>query len=572
MTQFIKTIVRLSIILLIPVFGFAQSTFLPQGSKSEHFLDRMEILLQTNPELNISTVKPISRKLAVSVAELSDSLHKFYPYDYYYRLSKTDQYNLQDLLMNNIEWVHGKTDSFKSRRPLLKTFYLQKANFYEVNQPDFFLVMDPAIQQTQSLETGNGDRVFLNSKGLTMRGMIAGRLGFSAYLTDNQERGPKFFQERVSATGYDAVPGAGYYKPFKVTAFDYFENRASIYFNALKYFDFQFGYDKNFIGNGYRSLFLSDYSAPYLFLKFNTRIWKLNYQNIYMELISQHALGDYQYPKKYAVVHDLSLNVAPWLNVGLYENVVFSRADHFDFSYLNPVIFLVSAQQENGSPDKTTVGLDFKANVGHVIQVYGQILINEFILDQIIHYGRGYWANKQGLQLGLKYIDAFEVKNLDFQVETNIVRPFTYSHNDSVSNYSNYNQPLAHPLGANFDEVILIGRYQPLPKWNVEAKMIYFRQGIDSAGQNFGSNIFLNYDTRSAGDYGYKIGSGNLTNCVNLSANVSYEIKENLFIDFTAMYRYYSLQYMHSPNPVINSSSIFTLGIRMNVFRRQYDY
>jgi hypothetical protein len=467
MTQFRKTIVRLGIIFFFPISGFAQSTFLPQGNKYEHFLERMEILLQTNPELNISTVKPMSRKLAVEVAQLSDSLHHFYPYDYFYRLSKIDQYALHDLLMNNIEWVSGNTDSFKSKKPLLDIFYKHKANFYEVNEKDFFLVIDPVIQETQSVQTNNnGGRIFLNEKGLTLRGMIAKGLGFSSFLTDNQERGPDYFQQRVSGagldgapgagTGFAAVPGAGYYKSFKKTAFDYFDNRASIYFNALKYFDFQFGYDKNFIGNGYRSLFLSDYAAPYLFLKFNTRIWKLNYQNIYMELVSQHNPGDYQYPKKYAVVHHLSVNAAKWLNVGLYENVVFSRADHFDFSYLNPVIFLVSAQQQNGSPDKTTVGLDFKANVGHVTQFYGQLVINEFILNQIVHYSRGYWANKQGLQLGMKYIDAFNVKNLDFQFETNIVRPFTYSHDDTVANFSHYNQPLAHPLGANFDEFIVI--------------------------------------------------------------------------------------------------------------------
>src|SRR5580704_10738427 len=109
MTQFIKTLVRRSIILLFPAVSLAQSTFLPQGSKSDHFLERMEILLQTNPDLNIATVKPLSRKLAVSVAQMSDSLHKFFPYDYYYRLSRMDQYNLFDLLMNNIEWVNGNT-------------------------------------------------------------------------------------------------------------------------------------------------------------------------------------------------------------------------------------------------------------------------------------------------------------------------------------------------------------------------------------------------------------------------------------------------------------------------------
>src|ERR1022692_3228148 len=224
MTQFRKTIERLCIIFFLPAASFAQSTFLPQGSKSEHFLDRMEILLQTNPELNISTAKPMSRKLAVDIAQLSDSLHHFYPYDYFYRLSKIDQYNLHDLLMNNIELVNGNKDSFNRKKPLLEAFYKHKANFYEVNEKDFFLVVDPAIQQTQSYQTNNSERVFLNSKGLTLRGLIANKLGFSAYLTDNQERGPDYFQDRVTASGYPAVPGAGYYKPFKQTAFDYFDN------------------------------------------------------------------------------------------------------------------------------------------------------------------------------------------------------------------------------------------------------------------------------------------------------------------------------------------------------------
>ena len=578
MTQFIKTPVRHRIILwlpvllliisLLPLVGTAQSTFLPQGSKFEHFLDRMEILQQTDPDLNITTVKPISRKSAVRIAELADSLHKFFPYDDIYHLSKVDRQDLASLLMNNSEWVSGSKDSFQSKRPWFNTFYTTKANFYEVNEPDFFLAINPAIQQTQSYETGNKERVFLNSKGLTLRGMIAGKLGFSAYLTDNQERGPEFVMDRINQ--YQAVPGAGYYKSFKQTAVDYFDNRASIYFNAWKYFDFQFGYDKNFIGDGYRSLFLSDYSAPYLFLKFNTRIWKLNYQNIFMELVNQHKLGDYQYPKKYAVIHHLSINAAPWLNVGLYENVVFSRPDHYDFSYLNPVIFLVSAQQQNGSPDKTTVGLDFKANIGHATQFYGQLLINEFILHEVLHYGQGNWANKQGLQLGMKYIDAFSVKNLDLQFETNIVRPFTYQHNDSVSNYSHYNQPLAHPLGANFDEFIAIARYKPAYKWNLEGKLIYFRQGLDSAGENFGSNIFENYTTRPR-EYGFSIGSGIPASCVNVSALLSYEWRENVFLEGSVMYRDYSLT---DPTHTYHDShsTTFTAGIRINMFRRQYDY
>ncbi len=217
-----------------------------------------------------------------------------------------------------------------------------------------------------------------------------------------------------------------------------------------------------------------------------------------MELTSQHLPGDYLYPKKYAVVHHLSVNATKWLNVGLYSNIAFGGVNHFEFSYLNPVIFLPAAQQETGSPDKTTVGFDAKANIGHSVQLYGQLFFNEFVWSQITHYSDGWWGNKQGLQLGIKYIDMFKVKNLDFQAEMNVMRPYTYSHDDTVANWSHYNQPLAHPFGANFFELIGILRYQPAYRWNIELKCIYNRQGLDSAGENFGSNVLaeLRYKTQ----------------------------------------------------------------------------
>lgn len=575
MMQFIKTRLRRKIILgatlfFLPAAGFTQSSFLPQGSAYEHFLDRMQILQQTNPTLNFSSDRPISRKVAVRMAEMADSLSKYYPFDEFYHLSPVDQATLNSLLVNNIEWSRENKADFASKTPWFHTFYTEKANFYSVKENDFFLAIDPAIEETQSIESGNNERVFLNAKGLTLRGMIGGKIGFSAFLTDNQERGPTFFQQR--AVQFKAVPGGGYWQSFKKDAYDYYDNRASIYFNALKYFDFQIGYDKNFIGDGYRSLFLSDYAAPYSFIKINTRVWKLNYQVMYMQLVDQHIVNDsnYVYPQKYGVTHHLSINVFPWMTVGLFENVIFTRTNGYAFSYLNPVVFLVSAQQQNGSPDKTTAGLDAKLNIGHSVQLYGQLLIDEFVLHQILHYSDGYWANKQGLQAGIKYINAFSLKNFDLQFEANIVRPYTYQHNDSIDNYSHYNQPLAHPLGANFEEFIAIARYQPSYKWTLEGKVIWYKQGLDSAGVNFGGNIFEDYLTRPR-DYGFIIGSGIPAKTLNLSGLLSYQWKENVHLDLSAMYRRFSV---NDPTNTYHSSSSTTLtaGVRINMFRRQYDY
>jgi len=143
--------------------------------------------------------------------------------------------------------------------------------------------------------------------------------------------------------------------------------------------DIAFGYDKNFIGNGQRSLFLSDFSNSALFLKLNTRIWKLNYQNLFMELQTNERQGaDVLIPKKYAAMHHLDLAVTKWLNVGLFEGVIFGREDHFEFGYLNPIIFYRSIEQQNNSFDNAVAGLDLKANVAKHFQFYSQFLLDEF--------------------------------------------------------------------------------------------------------------------------------------------------------------------------------------------------
>jgi hypothetical protein len=72
---------------------------------------------QTNPSLNFSSDKPISRKIAVRIAEMTDSLHKAHPDDPRYRLSATDLAMLYSLRMNNIEWTTGSQDTFASKTP-----------------------------------------------------------------------------------------------------------------------------------------------------------------------------------------------------------------------------------------------------------------------------------------------------------------------------------------------------------------------------------------------------------------------------------------------------------------------
>jgi hypothetical protein len=570
--QIIKSLLTLSLF-ISPIFIQAQTTYLPEGSKEYQFIDRLEIKKGKNDGLLFTNLKPYSRRSVVQEAEYLDSARLGYSNSLTgddnewagLNLTKVDQYNLHSILMNNSEWVTGSKESFLSKHPILKTFYTTKPNLIEVNVKDFFLAVNPVLSFQIGGESVSNETIFYNKRGITARGRIANKIGFSTTITDNQERGPLFFQDRVN--NFHAVPGVGFYKKFKTTGYDYFDARGYVTFNVTKYIDVQFGYDKNFIGDGYRSLFLSDFGDSYLFLKLNTKIWKFDYQNLFMELMPQFVKsGDNLLDRKYAAMHHLGINITKSLNVGVFESVIFGRKNRFDFEYLNPIIFLRHIEGTVGSPDNAFAGADFKLNVAHHFQFYGQLLLDEFILKEAFK-NNGYWANKFGYQLGAKYVDAFTIKNLDLQFETNWIRPFTYSHYDSVANYTHYNQPLAHPLGANFREFIGVLKYQPAAKWHINARAIYYYQGLDLAGQNFGSNPFELYTTRY-NDFGYDVGSGDKMKVFNAFAALSYELKENLFVEASYLYRKNTI----ASGITSGNTSVFKVGIRWNAARRDYDY
>ena len=140
--QIIKSIFKI-IFFVLPVATSAQSTYLNQGSKEIHLLDRLEIKQQRNTDIHFSTLKPYSRKSIVRQVEFLDSARmgfldsngvELYKEWKGIGLTKVDEYNIHSLLLNNSEWVTTDRSGFESKRPLLKTFYKSKANFFEVKK------------------------------------------------------------------------------------------------------------------------------------------------------------------------------------------------------------------------------------------------------------------------------------------------------------------------------------------------------------------------------------------------------------------------------------------------------
>jgi hypothetical protein len=540
----------------------AQSDNEGLNSKYYELFNRLDIKLRDDSVLSFTTVKPFSRQLFTAKLEILDSLEKSGLLAA--TLSKVDKYNIRSFLADNSEWTSSNS-SFNVSNQIINKFYKGTPNLFSVNTRNFILKVDPLLNLQFGHSNGKTKSLYQNSRGILLRGSLDKKIGFYTTVTDNQERVPDYVQEWVRR--HNALPGVGFYKTFKKDGYDYFNMTGGITFRAAKYINFKFAYDKLFVGNGFRSLYLSDFSNNYLFMRMNARFWKLKYEMVIAETMqSVPQVRREMKPRNYMALHHLSAQLTPWLNVGFYENIMEEGRNGLQLSYLNPMIFYRAAESNLGAAGKANIGIDVKANINRNIQLYGQLLINEFIWNEVRNYKNGSYANKHAFQVGGKYIDAFGIPNLDLQGEINYIRPFTYTNFDSLTNLTHYNQPLAHPLEANVREIVTLLNYQPLPRLYLKGRITYFIRGLDSLDGNIGSNIFRSYLSRPR-DYGFFIGTGIPVKSLTAAFAASYEVFGNMFLDLNVSYRNYNIV-TQSKSSVL----FYNMGFRVNMSPRTFNF
>jgi hypothetical protein len=550
--------------LIIPGFAFAQGSYAPLNEDYYHRIDRYEIKAgRIIPEI-FTSVKPYKRSAIVSFL---DSVKQYDVFE-----SRMDQFNWDYLRNDSWEWSQAETSD--SKKPVLKHFYKKKSDFFAVNNKDFDLHINPVLYIGMGNDSRRDEKLFTNTRGIEVRGMVDKKVGFYTYLTDNQSLLPSYVSDQMAFN--HVIPHEGFWKKYKEgKGVDFLQARGYITYEPTKHISLQFGHDRLFIGNGYRSLIFSDYAPPTLFFKGNVKVWKINYLFVVNEMTASPGVSaggsvNGNYPNKFNALHHLSINLGKKLNVGIFESVIFSKDDstgtRFRIDYLNPIIFYRAIEQQNGSTDNVLLGMDFKWNAVKDLSFYGQFTLDEFVISHIKAQD-GWWANKFGVQAGAKYIDAFGIANLDLQGEINVVRPYTYSHDTRYGSYTSYNQPIAHPLGANFKEIVGILRYQPLSRLNITGKLSLAKVGRDTTTSNWGNNI-LKLNSPHPKEYNNTIGQGVSNTIAFASFTASWQLKHNLFIDASM-----TIRKSDSPVKLYNTNtSVSSLALRWNIPQRLYEF
>lgn len=324
-----------------------------------------------------------------------------------------------------------------------------------------------------------------------------------------------------------------------------------------RHFNAEVGRARNFWGNGYRSMVLGNDHAPYPYLKLTTKAWKFRYVNLFMKHRAiEGDVNDPSFRSKYASFHAVDLDIVEGLTLTVFESVIWQAKDTlsnrgFDLNYLNPVIFYRPVEFAQGSADNVLFGIGLRYMYERKHLFYSQLFLDEFLFDNV-SASNGWWANKVGIQLGMK---SKITSDITAYSEYNLARPFTYTHGSALQNYGHMNQSLAHPLGTNFMEWSSGAEYEKENLiLNLRFNWAYY--GTDRDGENYGGNIFNSYRNPFR-QFENEVGQGNVHH--------SYITQLTASKKFGKLWAVASYNWLHVKSSLdLKDEHIFQLGISLN--------
>jgi len=463
----------------------------------------------------------------------------------------------------------------KNQNRLLNQHLIQSISgnnlFYADFMPDAYVGRDLSNNKTINSTTAGfqiggsvSDKFSYNVGGFIGRGIFPSYL--SAYINE---------VGMIPGQAVAHVSGSGYNWSYLT---------ANVAFTPVKYLTISAGRDKTFVGDGYRSLLLSDYAKPYPFFKLTANLGNVKYMALWANFDDPEnpLINSYTSNRdKWGVFHYLDWNVNNRFSLGFFDSIIWASKDDqgkprgFDVSYINPLIFLRTVEASNGSPDNALIGGTAKYKLTDGVAIYGQFALDEFEGSNFFS-SNGSSRNKYAWQLGVRGGNMFGVKNLSYLVESNNAKPYTYSERSPVQNFSGGSEPLAHPWGANFREAVGIINYS-YKRFDFSIEADFGRYGLDQNGMNYGKNIFQNYQ-RPAGvvipdgsngnyeSFGNYMGQGLTTNLTYFEGRAAYILnpKYNLRLEASGIYR-------EERSSAFNyNACIFTIGLRSS-FRQIYN-
>jgi hypothetical protein len=420
-------------------------------------------------------------------------------------------------------------------------------------------------------ETVGKTNTYVNTRGYQIGGTVGNKFYFYTSGYEDQANFPDYYYNDVQKLQF--VPGQAYDRDETERKADWSYVTAIISYTPIKQLNITLGQDKTFIGDGYRSLLLSDNAADYPLLRMTANVGKVQY----MWMIT--SMEDQQIPifdnygnnrRKWSDFHYLDWSATNRLSLGFFNAIIIAGSNDagqthgLDFNNFNPVLFAATLGPRTPYPDEVYEGFTGKYKIFDKTAIYAQLLIQNFSAGSFFSGNSN--SNTNGYQVGIRGADLFKVTNFNYLFEYNTVKPYTYAGQQSISSYTDYSQPLGDPFGANFKEGIGILNYT-IGRFDFQGEAEYASFGLDpSTAADFGQDVTKPFSAASTTNG--ITGQGVATHFYYTEGTVDFIInpKLNLRLEIGGLYRY------EKNDLSSNKTEMITFGIKSGIRDLYHDF
>lgn len=442
------------------------------------------------------------------------------------------------------------------------TEILFQKHMLEFKGKDYFVTISPVFDFSygKDLEDTLQRTMFQNTRGIVIEVDLFKNFSFSTSLYENQSRVPFYESSYYNQLGElypgtdssyhtqnAVIPGGARTKVFSGDGFDYAYSIGTMSYTPFKNIRISAGNNSQFVGDGHRSILLSDNSiiAPYYRVDWsiNNKFSFVYLRSRLLNLLRRPASGSVEayYESKGYSVNYFTYKPTEWANISLFEGSIWNRGDSITSTnshplYYNPIPVVSGLILKDKNEVSTLLGINTGIQLKNNHRAYGQVAINNFKTDKI------------AFQLGYRGYRFFGLNDLMFQVEYNNVPNEFYSNTNPRMNYVHYNLPLAHTKGNGFQEFIFRGNYEYKRVYLDISSVYYITDNYSPA------SLLPIYDTPSTS-------SENILN-TTVEAGYRFNRKLNLCLFGAATLR----------NTDAENTSFFNFGLRTALINHYKDF
>lgn len=446
-------------------------------------------LVSLSQNLNVTLNQPFSFELEKNSIQSEKIVHESFKPILLREARRADSNASTTLVLKNSK---SSNRSWVSRK-------LFHNNFIELDTGLVRITIDPIINfeiGSEYVDDVKADYTpYKNTRGFIVKANLGEQVSFESSFRENQVVLPSYLDQRTEDS--EVAYGQGRWKRFKDDGYDFAMASAYLSYSPLDWINIQAGHGKHFVGNGHRSLLLSDLSFNYPFLRINTS-WldnKIQYQNLFsvfqdLNRLPGNSESEALFERKQAATHYLEYKPNNLFSFALFESVIFPRLDSggsrkVGSNYWIPIIGLNSIVEGSNQEGNSLFGTNLSLNITQKIQLYNQFSITDENFNNV------------ALQLGTKY---FFAQYFLIQLEANLTD--NYNANQL---YTHYNESLNYPVQDNVADYIAIFQFQK-NRWQTriaanfienntyDAQLADLRQSfIINPSFNFAANIGVQY-------------------------------------------------------------------------------